>query len=407
MGERTVSRRRTPRWLLGTDGWLVVAVATLLLWGLLMVYSSGADFAWWHLGGDAFYLFRRQLFFVLITSVWAVLLAAVDYRFWQRFAVPALFLIWILLFLALIFGHARAVGRFLSGRSLQPSEWAKVVLIFYLAVWLARRKGHLDNPWTGLYPLAALVGITASLVLLEPDLSAAITMVLLGMMMFFLAGGRLRHLAVAFVVMLVVGALFVMVYPRGHDRVVAYLAGLNDPQHALAQIRLAFAAVARGGIFGVGPGQSQIKVRGLPLAPTDSIFAVVAEEFGVLGATVMVILFGLIVWRGLKIAFAAPDEFGRLLAAGLAFWIGLEAFMNMAMMLNLLPLAGNALPFISYGGSNLLSVMSAVGLILSVGRASARERLLERSDTGAVVSLRRRNRRRRVSSAVGASGVRE
>jgi len=115
MGERTVNNRRIPRWLVGTDGWLIGAVATLLLWGLLMVYSSGADFAWWHLGGDAFYLFRRQLFFVLATGVWAALLAAVDYRFWKRFAVAALFTVWALLFLALVFGHARQVGRFLSG----------------------------------------------------------------------------------------------------------------------------------------------------------------------------------------------------------------------------------------------------------------------------------------------------
>ncbi len=415
MGQRTVKRRNgtwQPVWLQGTDGWLLLAVILLLLWGLLMVYSTSPTFQWFfgrrqpNGGVDVMRLVRRQTMFVFLGLGLMAFLAAVDYRRWQRLAPLVLFGVWGALMVALALKHiGGGTGRFLSGGSVQPSELAKVATVFYLAVWLSRREGRLSSREYGLYPLGFLLGVTGGLVLLEPDLSAAITIVAIGMLMFFLAGGGWRQLALVGGAALLGGALVLLVYPRGMHRLQEYLAGLQDPTHAADQIRLAISAAARGGWFGVGPGQSQVKVSGLPLPHSDSVFAVVAEEYGVVGSALMVLLFAVIVWRGMRIALEAPDAYGRLLASGLSLWLGLEAFSNMSMMLNVLPLAGNALPFISYGGSNLVSALLAVGLILSVGRASAREHLKARSDTGAVVDLRRGHGRRRVSRAVGASGT--
>ena len=416
MGQRVVKQHRPawrpPAWLVGTDGWLVVTVAALVLWGLLMVYSASPEFQWFfghRLANnviDVAALVRRQAVFVLLGASVAVFLAAVDYRRWQKLAPLALFGVWGMLLLVLVFKHlGGGTGRFLHGGSFQPSEVAKVATVFYLAVWLERRQEQLGKREYGLYPLGFIVGATGGLVLMEPDLSAAATIVMIGMLMFFLAGGSVRQLVLVGGAALLGGGMVLLVYPHGMARMQGYLAGLHDPAKAADQIRLAISAAARGGWLGVGPGRSQIKVSGLPLPHSDSVFAVVAEEYGVIGATLMVFLFGVIVWRGVRIGLRAPDTYGRLLASGLALWLGLEAFSNMGMMLNLLPLAGNALPFISYGGSNMVSALMAIGLILSVGRATSREAEQTRSDTGAVVSLRRGNRRRRVSRPVGASGT--
>ncbi len=414
MGQRTVKRRTSwqPAWLQGTDGWLVFAVAVLLLWGLLMVYSTSPGFQWFFgrrtPAGDAdiLALVRRQTWAVLLGVSVAAFIASVDYHRWERLALPALALMWGALVLVLVLKPFEGgSGRFLLGSSVQPSEVAKVTTVFYLAVWLSHRRGELHNEMRGLYPLGFLVGVTAALVMMEPDFSAAVTIAVIGMLMFFLAGGDIRQLALVVLMALLGGAVVLLFYPHGVARLLAYLRGLQDPVKAADQVRLAVSAVARGGWFGVGPGRSQIKLSGLPLAHSDSVFAVVAEEYGVAGATLMVMLFAIVVWRGIHIALHAPDTYGRLLAAGLSLWLGFEAFSNMAMMLNLLPVAGNALPFISYGGTNMVNALAAVGLILSVGRASARAQASERRDTGEVVSLRRGNRRRRVSRAVGGSGA--
>ncbi len=414
MGQRAVKRASwQPAWLQGTDGWLVFAVVSLLLWGLLMVYSTSPEFQWLfgpHSASgdvDILALVRRQTLFVGIGVAVAAFLASVDYHRWERLALPILVLMWLALGLVLVIKpFTGGTGRFLFGGSVQPSELAKLATVFYLSVWLSHHRERLDDWQRGLYPLGFLVGVTAALVMLEPDFSAAVTIVALGMLMFFLAGGSTRQLALVALMALLGGAVVLLLYPSGVHRLMVYMDGLRDPAKAADQIRLAVSAVARGGWFGVGPGQSQIKLSGLPLAHSDSVFAVVAEEYGLVGAALMVLLFGIVVWRGMRIALAAPDTYGRLLAAGLSLWLGLEAFSNMAMMLNLLPLAGNALPFISYGGSSMINALIAIGLILSVGRAAAREQSNERRDTGEVVSLRRGNRRRRVSRAVGASSVR-
>jgi cell division protein FtsW len=239
------------------------------------------------------------------------------------------------------------------------------------------------------------------LIYLQPDLSAAGTVLLLGGLLFFLAGGDLKQIALLLIAAVLMGWLVVRISPTGAERVADFLNGIKDPTQASYHVRRSFEAIVNGGIFGTGIGQGRTKLLGLPVPPTDSIFAVVAEELGLIGSVILIGLYASVVWRGMVIARRAPDMLGTLLASGLALWIGLEALVNMAVMVGLMPFAGNALPFISAGGSNLVVSLGAIGILLNISRQSGMtvEEGNDWRSFGAVVDLRWRNRRRRVSRA--------
>jgi cell division protein FtsW len=196
-----------------------------------------------------------------------------------------------------------------------------------------------------------------------------------------------------------VGLPLMYVYPTGRARINSYMTGLNNPLESSYHIQRSLEAVVKGGWFGVGIGQADTKFTGLPLAPTDSIFAVVAEETGILGGLFLVIMFALLIWRGLVIAKNAPDQLGSLIAFGLTAWIGLEALMNMAVMVGLMPFTGNALPFISAGGSSMVVTLTSIGIIMNISKLSMTKDSSERSPRSAVVDLRRRDGRGSVSRA--------
>jgi cell division protein FtsW len=223
---------------------------------------------------------------------------------------------------------------------------------------------------------------------------------ILGGLLFFLAGADIRQIVFLLILALFMGWVIVQFSETGQDRVASFLAGLQDPTNASYHVQRSFEAVIKGGVFGVGLGQADTKLTGLPFAPTDSIFAVVAEELGLFGSMLLMGLYAALVWRGLVIARRAPDMLGTLLASGVTFWIGLEALINMAVMVGLMPFAGNALPFISAGGSNLLSTLCAIGIMLNISRQSGESVKMEENDWrsfGAVIDLRRGNGRRSVS----------
>jgi cell division protein FtsW len=206
-------------------------------------------------------------------------------------------------------------------------------------------------------------------------------------------------------VAILVGWLVVMLSSTGSDRVASYLAGLQDPRDASYHVQRSFEAFARGGWVGVGIGNAQTKLTGLPVPPTDSIFAVIGEETGILGAAALICLYAVIMWRGLTFARRSPDELGALLAAGMCIWLAVEAFINMAVMLNILPFAGNALPFVSAGGSNLVVSLAAIGILLNISRLSVRKQEDDWSLYRAFADLRRRDRRRRVSRSRRPAGA--
>ncbi len=273
--------------------------------------------------------------------------------------------------------------------------------------WLYAKRERLSDISFGLIPLAAILGILGGFILAQPDLSAAITIFLLGGVLFFLAGGDLRQIGILILVAILFGWLIVALHSTGSERLANFLAGLQDHRNASYHVQRSIESFVNGGWFGVGIGNAQTKMTGLPVPPTDSIFAVVGEETGIFGSTILVILYSALLWRGLTIARRAPDQLGALLAAGLSIWLAVEAFVNMAVMLNLLPFAGNALPFISAGGSNLVVSLAAVGILMNISRLSEKSKGQEWSWYRAIVDLRRRDRRRRVSRPRRPSGASE
>jgi len=392
-----LARRSKPA---GLDIPLILAVIALGIFGLLMLYSASADFSLLVYDNPS-YMFNKQLLWMGVGIVVCVLVSRLDYRVWRKLAVPVMGLTVFLLLGVLINNEVRfgAVRSFFGG-SVQPSELAKLVTIIYLSVWLFSKREHLHDIQLGLIPLAAILGFIGGLIYIQPDLSATATIFLLGGLLFFLAGGDLRQMVLFMIVALAVGYLVVQFSATGRTRLASYLAGLRDPLESDYQVRRSLEAIIRGGWFGVGLGRASTKLTGLPVPPTDSIFAVVVEEMGMVGALSLFVLYGIILWRGLKIATQAPDLLGALLAGGGACWILIEAGINMSVMVGLMPFAGNALPFISAGGSSLISSLAAVGIILSVSRASGQKIVpvdAEWRARNASVDLRRRDRRRRVS----------
>ena len=388
---------------LGFDVPFLLVVISLILFGMLMVYSASADYSFQVYGSPA-YIFMRQLRWLGLGCIAMIFLAWMDYHYWKKLALPLMAAAIFALVAVLIIQDTRLGSvRSLFRGSIQPSELAKFGIVIYLSVWLHNRRDFLKNIYLAMIPLSVIMGVVGGLIALQPDLSAVITIGLLGTLMFFLAGGSVRHFLFMMGIGILVG-VFVLksgLFPTGPDRMDSFLAGLKDPLQYSEHVRRSLEAFMRGGWVGVGIGKSQTKLNGLPFPHTDSVFAVVGEETGVLGAGLLVILYLIFMWRGWVISRKAPDGLGMLLCGGLSFWLALEALVNMLVMVGLLPFAGNALPFISSGGSNLMVVMASVGIILNISRMSEKSTLHEEKRLNAVVNLRRGDRRRRVSSPVG------
>lgn len=403
VSQRTAAKQRIVR--LGLDVPLLLVTITLVIFGLLMVYSASWDYSM-RLGNPPSYFFSRQVLWLFIGSGIAVLLSFIDYHHLRKVAVPAMVLTILALIAVLFVGDVRNNAvRTLLGGSVQPSELAKLMVIIYLSVWLFSKREQLGDVSFGLVPLAGILGVLGGLIFLQPDLSAVITIFFLGGTLFFLAGGDMRQIGFLVAVAILFGWVVVAINHTGSERVSSYLAGLKDPANASYHVRRSLEAFVNGGWLGVGIGKGVTKLTGLPVPPTDSIFAVIGEETGVLGATALVGLYTVLLWRGLSIARRAPDGLGTLLAAGLSLWLVMEAFVNMAVMVNLLPFAGNALPFVSAGGSNLVVSLVAIGILTNISRLSARTKEEDGRSYTPVVDLRRGDRRRRVPRTRRSSGA--
>jgi len=384
----------------GVDIPLVLTVVALIVFGLIMLYSASFDFSYKEFGSST-YMFTRQLRWMALGIVVAFGLSFFDYHNWRKIIVPTMLVTIGLLVIVLFINEIRlGASRSLYQGSYQPSEITKLVTIIYLSVWLYAKREVLHDISLGLIPLGVILGIIGGLIYLQPDLSAAGTVLILGGLLFFLAGSDIRQIIFLLILAVFIGWIIVQFSATGQDRVATFVAGLQDPTHASYHVQRSLEAVIKGGFFGVGLGQADTKLTGLPFAPTDSIFAVVAEELGLFGSMLLIGLYAALIWRGLMIARRAPDMLGTLLASGVTFWIGMEALINMAVMVGLMPFAGNALPFVSAGGSNLISTLSAIGIMLNISRQSGEKVKMEENDWrsfGAVIDLRRRNGRRSVS----------
>lgn len=375
---------------------LLLITLAMLTFGLVMLFSASWDASVTH-GMPAYSVAWKQARMMVAGIVLAAIVSMIDYHRYKRYVVLIMATTLTLLFLVLVFGRAgNGPARGLFSGSVQPSELAKLVIIIYLSFWLYAKKDQIRTFTFGFFPVIGILGIMGGLILLQPDLSAAATVIIIGGILFFLAGADWRQIIIAMASAGLIGTVGLKLYHTGASRLTDYLAGLKNLTDSSYHVMRAMEAVINGGWFGVGIGQANTKFTGLPFPYTDSIFAVVVEELGLLGGSLVVILFGLLLWRGLTIAKRAPDQLGSLLASGLTIWIVLEAFLNMAVIIGLFPFAGNALPLFSSGGSNLVTTLLAIGILMNIAKTETTE-VENEGSFSAIVDLRRWNGRRRVS----------
>ena len=372
------------------DYWLLVAVVLLVVLGLIMVYS-----ATFTMRTDSFYFLKQQILWVIIGGFILSVTARFDYRLLRKWALPIMAAAILLLVGVLLIGQVSGGSQawFLNGR-VQPSEVAKVAFIVYSAAWLASKGEKVKDVTYGLVPYAIMVGIITGLILVQPDLGTALLMVFIAGAMFFSAGAELSQL----LVVLITGGpvLALIILKSGHtDRLGVFMDPLADPQGAGYQMHGILAALRSGGFFGRGLGASELKFIPPWVHHTDTIFPLIGEELGLAGCLLVIGLFSIIAYRALHISLRAPDDFGAFVALGVACWITIQALIHMAVNTNTLPFTGLTLPFVSYGGSSLVSLMLGVGLLLNVSRAG-QEREIRRVATFA---FGRRNRRPRLSRA--------
>lgn len=372
---------------------LLIAVVLLLIIGLVMVYSSSMKQSA-EVYGNPYEIFKSQAIFVFLGCMVAYIAYRFDYRWFRPLAPYMMGILILLLVIVLFLPQTEGVPkRTLFKGSVQPSELAKVAIIIYLAVWIGGKQKQLNSLVKGLIPLLTIVGLVCMLIFAQPDTSAALTILILGCMMFFMGEGDWRMIAAMVIVALLISGAAYLLFPNVKLRIDAFLG-----KGSLDQIEQATAAIIRGGWFGTRLGEGPGKFIGLPVPWTDSIFAVIVEELGFVGGAFVIFLYIIILWRGLKIAEAAPDLTAKLLAGGLTCWLIFEAFLNIGVMLDILPVAGNALPFISYGGSIMLTTLGAVGLLFGIHRATLEKNITqERSTLDAAVDLRGGNGRGRIS----------
>jgi cell division protein FtsW len=357
------------------DKTLFLALALLLGIGLLMIASAGVVYGETRFG-DEYYFLKQQCLGLVVGLGFLFFFQAVPYRVWRRFVVPIFALALGLLVLVFIpgigttvYGAARWIQ--IGPISFQPSEVMKFAIILYLSAWLSA-KGQARNAdfYEGLVPFLFLLSLVGFLIIKQPDTGTFGLICLISVSIFFASGARFKHLFGLFGLGL--GLLFILIKmaPYRMQRFLVFLNPSHDPQGAGYQITQALVALGSGGLFGVGLGQSRQKFNYLPEPVTDSIFAVLGEEFGLVGGLVVIGLFLVVLWRGLRVAKGAPDEFGRLLAVGIVTWIVGQAFINIAAISALIPLTGIPLPFISYGGTSLAVVLAAVGILLNISKHS-------------------------------------
>lgn len=336
-----------------------------------MVWSASSALAQENHGSPHYFLVKQVLWAALGLTGMAVAMRT-DYRKLRdpRFVYGAVILTTLLLVLVLFLRPVNEAHRWIRFGSLsfQPAELAKLVVILFLAYHLERKAERVNEFLPSLFPALLLLGWIAFLVYIQPDLGTAATIVALGGVMLFIGGVRLRYFAALAIpgAYLLYRAVIVAAYRR--DRIEAFLNPWSDARGAGYQLIQSLIAVGTGGVTGVGLMEGRQKLFYLPYPFSDFIFAVVGEELGLLGAAAVVLGFVLLLWRGVRAAWKAPDRFGTLLAAGLTLTIVLQAFVNVSVVLGLLPTKGIPLPFISAGGSSLLLTLVTVGVILNVSQ---------------------------------------
>nr|WP_094547570.1 stage V sporulation protein E [Petroclostridium xylanilyticum] len=349
-----------------------ITVMILLSFGLIMVFSASSASAFYDYN-DSYYVIKRQLMWAVLGLFAMFFMAGFDYKRLNRLSVPILVVSIILLIAVLIVGtEVNGAQRWLGfgGLTIQPSEVAKLAVIIFFSSSLAKKKDKIKKFFTGLMPYLMILGVVAALVILEPHLSGTVVIALVSVILLFAAGARIFHFVILSLPAIAGLVIAVIVEPYRMRRIVSFLNPWEYKMNEGWQIIQSLYAIGSGGLFGLGLGRSRQKFLYIPEAQNDFIFSILCEELGFVGAATVLVLFLILIWRGIKIALNAPDTFGSLLATGIISLIAVQVLINIAVVTSSMPVTGMPLPFFSAGGSSLLFIMAGMGIVLNISRYS-------------------------------------
>jgi cell division protein FtsW len=340
--------------------------------GVVMIYSA-SSIPMWQSTGESAGLLKKQLLYLALGFVAMFVSMAIDYQKLRSIIKPLFAIAVVPLVLVLVPGISREIGgakRWLHafGFNYQPSEFIKIALIVYIADFVTRKNFSLKDFWHGFVPPMIILGFVTLLILLQPDLGTAVSLVVLVFVMLFVSGARPVHLLSSVLAALPILCVLVFSVPYRRARILAFLNPWLDPKGSGFQIIQSQIALCSGGLWGVGLGQGRQKLFYLPAAHTDFIFSIIGEEMGLLGACAVILLFVLLIWKMSRIVYSVREPFGKLISIGVLTLIAFSAAVNIGVSIGSLPTKGLPLPFISYGGSSLIFHMVAIGLLLNVSK---------------------------------------
>lgn len=366
----------------GLDIPFCMLIVLLLAIGTTMMFSASYPVAFYEIG-DSYYYLKRQLLFAIVGLALMIASSYVDYHYYHRFSVLILGVSYFALVLVLLLPSETGIHRWIGigDYGIQASEISKFAIILFLAHWGSRYYDRMNTLKFGVLPGAAVFVSTAFLLLLEPHYSCIVIVAVLTVIMMFLSGIKVKWLAVAAVILAFVVVLlwstgllsYAMDRMDGWGKALDYID--EDQWQQTWQTRNSLYAIGSGGLFGLGLGQSRQKYLYLPEPQNDFVFAIVCEELGLIGAIVILLIFALLVWRGVVISLRSKDRFGKLLGIGLTMQIGLQVILNILVITDWLPNTGISLPFFSYGGSSLLMLLFQMGIVLSISRSANIEKV--------------------------------
>lgn len=369
--ERT--KMRPSRTKAAIDDRLLFAYLAIAVVGLVMIYSNSSILAASRFGSHLMF-FKQQFIWTILSLAVMFVIYKIDLKRYAIYSAPALLITIFLLCLVFLMPARNGSQRWLmlGGFTLQPSELFRFLLVIYLAFSLANPKRDIAKLKQVLFPYVPIVGLGLLLIAMQPDLGSVIVITMTVVGIFFLAGARFKHLAIVASAAAIGGSFMVFVIGYKQARILSYLTSVLDPLQGSYQVRQAALTLGSGGVFGVGLGDGAQKLFFLPYPHTDFIFAAMGEEIGMIGLLFVLGLLFYMLWRGLKIAAAQPDRFGYLLAAGVTWALFVNIAINLGVVTALLPVTGLPLPFLSYGGSSLLTNSAAIGILLHLSRRGKR-----------------------------------
>jgi cell division protein FtsW len=354
------------------DFLLVVTTLILLSIGLIMVYSASAVWASYNFN-DSFYFAKRQLLFAGLGITAMFFIMNIEYWTWRKWAKIGLAFCFVLLIIVLIPGIGTVRGGASSwigvgAFSIQPSEFTKIAMIVFLAKYLSENQKKITSFKQGLVPSLAIVFVAFAMIMLQPDLGTGTVLIGTCVVMIYVTGARISHFVWLGIFGLIGFAGLILSAPYRIQRITSFLDPWSDSLGSGFQIIQSLFAIGPGGLLGFGFGHSRQKYQYLPEPQTDFIFAIVAEELGFIGASLVLLLFCLLLWRGIRIALGAPDLFGSLLAVGIIGMVAVQVMINIGVVTGMMPVTGITLPLLSYGGSSLTLTLVSIGVLLNISR---------------------------------------